>query len=264
MMSRPIPEDIIEKIIYYLWDDDDALLQCSSISRSFHTASHKHLFQSLQVVLDEDALYNNIPPIRPLLQSLLIHIDIGATEYVDEDSAIVDILNNIADLAILRGLTLTSLAGESKDWTLIPPSLKTSLIKFIQSPSVRTVTIDAIDTHSFPMDVFNEARALRHLCFVNTQLSPFSSYRPIDQSPEGLPARETGKIYLESIETASEYIPNLVAYISRDECPLSFSNLRELRIEGSVDPEGACSLLSLAAESLEAFTWMDFFGESYS
>jgi hypothetical protein len=111
--------------------------------------------------------------------------------------------------------------------------------------------------------IFEEALALRHLSFSSTRASQVSPSNVPTAQPKHFGSPETDKIYLESLETTEEYIPNFLAYISCDGCPLSLSRLCHLRFDGDIvdHPENAWSLMRLTAQSLETFSCIDSFGK---
>ena len=134
--------------------------------------------------------------------------------------------------------------------------IKAALARLFQSPSLHTI-VPHMCSHTF-IHVLGLATGLKHLNLYGYH--DRSCHRPTVISPmiPPLPSAASHDIYLESLEmTLEPKADALVGYLSRPDCPLKISRLRELRIHSNYRlPTAAATVMKSASQSLESLIWI--------
>jgi len=256
-MSRPIHQDIIDQVIYALRDDRATLLRCCTVSHSFLNPSRKHLFFDTEI-----SHFRNAKSLKSLIHVLSIHpeylsyirilriwgLEVGA----HKKPAFVRLIEGIADRRVLRVFSLEM----NRSWEALSVPMQTALARLLRSPSLHTI-VSRMCGHTFPVHVLGLATGLRHLDFIGDH--SWSCRHTTDVSPMTLPlpSPASPNIYLESLQLTFETNePALVGYLSRPDCPLKMSQLRQLWIHSNYRlPTAAATVMKDASRSLESFIW---------
>ena len=130
-----------------------------------------------------------------------------------------------------------------------------------QSPSLHTIRLRKVCGYTFPVDVSGSASGLRHLEFVGDHDGTCSHPNSFPPTILPLPLAASQGIYLQSLETTLQInAPALVGYLSRPDCPLEISQLRELQINRAISyyrlPTAAETVMKSASGGLESFIWI--------
>jgi len=159
-----IPQELIDRIVEELLEDEDSLCACALTSRSFQVPSQKCLFHRIELYDDKQhrnhwlagsnntlnlcerlyLLFQTSPHLASIIKDLAI-FDPGDTWLTEENSLpfILPLLTNLEKIYISGGLWEASLCIED-----MPLMLKESLCATIHSPKITHVGFQGVEFSS--------------------------------------------------------------------------------------------------------------------
>jgi len=259
-MPRLIHQDIIDQVISALRDDRATLLRCCTVSHSFLIPSRKQLFFDLTIPHFYSGTYrylNSLIHVLSIHPEYISYIRVLRLERLEietiEKPCFIRLIKDIADRRALRVFRLEIRHA----WEALSVPIQTALTRLFQSPTLHTI-VSHMCGYTFPVHVLGLATGLRHLNFICDHR--LSCCHPTDVSPVilPLPSPASPDIYLESLQIIFETnAPALVGYLSRPDCPLKISQLRQLQIHSNYRlPTAAETVMKGASRSLESLIWI--------
>jgi hypothetical protein len=241
------PQEIIDKTIDELSDDETTLQQCSTVSRSFHISSRRHLFFSINLFsVQKIVLFHRLllrtPDIGRNVREIRLTVGDhwgGIIGSADSERQIVDMEKYVATSSLLADIfpflpcikSFIWLNGVS--WNELPSNLRLALVTLFQSPSL--TTIDISDVTDFPLSVLHVASPVKRLALRAVQL------HSSDQSQVILP-------HLEVLRIDSEVW-------QPDDIELLLPNLHQLSIQDERGVAFAQQAINGSTRSLQRIWW---------
>ena len=264
-MPRQVLQDIIELVIYELRDDRATLLKCCTVSHSFLTPSLKQLFFDIEIPNYRGASIlaslNHVLSIHPGYLSYIRILRISGFNMGLYKRRFLRLVEAIADRGVLRVFRLRMTRSSGGVWEALPVPIRAVFARLFQSPNLHTISLSNMCGYTFPLHLLGLATGLRHLDFVGDHDS--SCHHPTVVSPmiHPLPSAASYDVYLESLQmTLQTNASALVGYLSRPDCPLKISQLRELWIDRATGPHHlpatVATVVKGASRSLESFIWI--------
>ena len=256
-MPRPvIHQDIIDQVIYALRDDRAALRRCCTVSHSFLIPSLKQLFYDIEI--NYPPLLNGLIHVLSIHPEYLSYIRILCLSWLEietvEKASFIRLIEDLANRRVLRIFTFRI----HHSWEALSVPIQAALIRLFQCPSLHTIN-SHMCRYTFPVSILGLSIGLRHLNFFDDWHNS-SCRHPAAVSPMIIPSPSAAshEIYLESIKVGLQTnAPALVGYLSRPNCPLKISQLRELRIRSHYPLATAAAIvMNGASRSLESFIWV--------
>ena len=190
------PQEIIDKTIDELSSDENTLKQCSTVSRSFHMSSRRHLFffidlNSIQKIVLFHYLLVRTPEIGRNVRK--IRFELGEHQWEDSpEGKIVDIgkcsatINLLVDIFSFLPCVNSFSWFNSVGWDELPSNSRLTLVTLFQLPSLTIIDISYVT--DFPLSALHVVSPVKRLLLQSVRL--YSS----DQSQVILPHLEVLRI----------------------------------------------------------------------
>lgn len=280
-MSSALPQEIIDQIIDYNYDDIPALQAASLASHSFLPSCRVHLFSEVVLVhehfLDpapgmsiiqditgrlytcDDflSLLSEAPWVSSLVKTLVLHNrsqvhPLNCSTCLSEDPQYAAILPSILySLVHLRHLVLSNVPSQS--WSAISADLRAAFIGMLPLLSQLDVDFLSFEDAAGFIEVIREAKLLRHLSYVNARSVNFW------ELPDTINA-QSPRAGLESLTVAGR--PLDVAHVNTFLSPyFDLTRVRELSLfsdslfEDQESFDALQKLLDAIGDSLEHLTF---------
>ena len=258
-MPQPvISQDIIDQVIYALRDDRATLRRCCTVSHAFLIPSRKQLFFEIKFPFPVRTMgLNSFFHALSIHPECLSYIRILRIQWLEIEIEKPHFVRLIEDLADRRGLQVFTL-GMDRLWEELSVPMQAAFVRLFLSPSLHTIGLFFICGQKFPVHILGLATGLRHLDLRLGEHNRFC-HHPTTASPL-IPLAASHDIYLESLEMISPTFSVLDGYLSRPDCPLKISQLRELRINRTQISfchliTAASTVMEGASRSLESLIW---------
>jgi hypothetical protein len=242
------PQEIIDKTIAELSDDETTLQQCSTVSRSFHIPSRRHLFFFIELcTIQKVALFHRLlirtPEIGRNVRKLRLKIGEHWNAIMDNpEGKIVDMKNSFATINLLVDIfsflpCIKSFTWYNRViWDELPSNFRLALVTLFQLPSL--TTIDISDVTDFPLSVLHVVSPVKRLALQSVRL------HSSDQSQVILP-------HLEVLRIDS-------AVWQPDDVELLLPNLHQLSIQDERNDQGVAFVqqaINGSTRSLQRIWW---------
>jgi hypothetical protein len=237
------PQEIIDKTIDELSSDETTLQQCSTVSRSFHISSRRHLFffiylNSIQKTVLFHQLLVRTPDIGRNVQDLCLWPNRGHQEGIIDSAETGNLLSNIFPfLSCIK--VFTWLNTPSVRWDKLHSNLQLALVTLFQRPSLTTIDISYVT--DFPLSVLHVVSPVKRLTLQSVWL------RSSNQSQIILPHLELWRI-----DSVSQ----------PDDIELLLPNLHQLSIQVARGHQGvdlAEQAINGSTGSLQRICWFSDF-----
>ncbi|KAF8802873.1 hypothetical protein BYT27DRAFT_6749562 [Phlegmacium glaucopus] len=274
VLSFPIPQDVIDTILYKLRYQYSTLKQCSLVSRSFYPTSRKLLFGIVRLYNQQRCqqflhLLTNNSYLSSFVKELYIisnspYPPDPKKHWIIEDTTLPLVLNVLSSL---RSCTLYSGACLCEDvrlsWRDFSDNLDVALWRLFQSRDFTDLTIDRI--HDIPGRYLNRLGRLKLLSLSRVSFDPHTPPRKFIEFEHT--EHNTLQGYLDSFKIMGclEYectsFQDLEGFAFTDflihpQAPLQFSKMREVYIQGGDELINiGWRMVTAAAKSLELFAW---------
>ncbi|SJL14457.1 uncharacterized protein ARMOST_17914 [Armillaria ostoyae] len=168
-----IPPELIDEIIDYLWDDKDALFDCSFVCRLFYLRTRVHLFHSIELnrrfIFEPDLqnilpyikkitirLNSNIPGLTPFLSSLpnLTALHLDRLKFPDPWS----LHHLVCQLRGLTSLDLSDVRWINRDAPVEPTTTRNLDAPF---PRINNISIYETSFHASVVELLIHRRELQ-------------------------------------------------------------------------------------------------------
>jgi hypothetical protein len=171
-------QELIDVILDELSSDGATLKQCSTVSRSFHLSSRRHLFcfielNTIQMVIRLHRLLISSPDIVSNIHKL----EVGLSHYqgnTDENGSLVGVKDWFRSSTLLANVleilpcVQTLVWRSSFNWDEVSSELQSALVKLFQSPSITTIDISYVI--GLPLSAFHIVSPVKKLELYSTQL----------------------------------------------------------------------------------------------
>ncbi|KAK0471553.1 hypothetical protein IW261DRAFT_834524 [Armillaria novae-zelandiae] len=212
--SLSVPQELIDYIIEFLYDDVPTLRTCSLVSHAFLPSSRHHVYSSVTIVHVNEldlfreryagqlyqcqnlaALLEHSPHVAQLVTRFRVRsMAASMVQHTLMDASLVSIISYLHNLSHIE---LIAYHNEEDSWDEIPVVTLKPFLAALRSARLKTLIFCAValETREKFEDLFTAAAnpALKHLSLIynwgaNKTTRP---YPPIRPPPSGLPALES-------------------------------------------------------------------------
>ncbi|KAK7448795.1 hypothetical protein VKT23_013525 [Stygiomarasmius scandens] len=243
-----LPQELVDTIIDFLFDDKDSLNSCALVSKSWLPSSRFHLFHTVALAstdTDKRRRLHDLITANPHIGNCIHYLQLSVPS--EEDTALEALLPLLPSL---RKLNLTS--GSLVPWLSIPLSIRTTILR----------TVFPLDSlvylclRNWEFDDTEEFERLLESCGRNLKVLSlwcvkFLAYKQTS-AEEGEP--KPPPIKLDSLILDYVDCPSLCEWLLSEPRTLDLTSLTSLRLAHSTDTHSSIqTLLITLGPSLEKF-----------
>jgi hypothetical protein len=235
-----LPQDVLDRVIFYLRGDQLALTRCAIASRSLLNPARRQLYHTLTLV----GIRRKFAPIarnllhQPDIISYVRILNLVGMDWEEDDTTatLPMLLRALAGTTALREFTLIPGHSPGASWgTCYSASIRVALFDLLRIPTLHTIRFQGLCVHDFPLEVLGASSALRFL-----ELTGFHWYdscihpQLVDKGhlPSEVSRSHLTNIFLDILSVSISNAESITPYLSDSGFPIKLTRLRELRIDG--------------------------------